>query len=710
MKILFLTDKLCLGGAESHIFDLMQELRKRGHTVELGCDSGEGWERFLHSQMTLHHLPFCTNTVIAGINLYRLLKRGNYDIVHSHARRPAFFAEPLCRMLRIPFVTTAHWVFRADGWRGRFSRWGNATFAVSEDIADYLKTAYGLGRERITILPNGVDIARFTAPVCRETGKILHISRLDSDRADMAKALLCIAPKLAKHAESLTVVGGGDCYEMLKEQADRVNCQLGRRFVHMTGAQEDVLPYLRESDIFVGVSRAALEAMACGLAVVLGGNEGYFGRLMTEEERRRATLGNFCCRDGGAIEKERLLYDICAFLQDPATARKTGDENRRYVEVHHSAADMANRALEVYRRFVPPKKQPLRALLAGYCGFGNLGDDAILWGLISSLREAGITDIAVLSQDAKKSARTFGVCCISRSDSYGIEKALTEADIFILGGGNLLQNETSNRSLYYYTQLLFRAKRAGCYTVLRGGIGKLTGRWAHRRTARALCACDMLFLRTPNDVKRAAFLLRGKRPPTFLVPDEVFFMPKGEDVSLSFSLAKGKLLLLCVRGNTPDSQGIRETAELCQVLQRKYGLQTAVYAMHPDADTVTARTCANAISGAALLPALSPTEFLALSECCALIISARLHPLIFAARCKTPAIGFSDSGKTDDFFDFMQDAAPSLPLTRLPLGWNTALAGGVLMRAAESLLDGAAAKDKNLHFSLSDFVELSTYL
>lgn len=690
MKILFLTDKLMLGGAETHIFDLMRELEKRGHTVELGCDGGDGRQRFIDANFRLRYLPFATKPLRAAGLLYELILREKYDLVHSHARRASFFAAPICRRRKIPFLTTAHWVFRADGWRGRFTRWGDATFAVSEDIRDYLKESYGLGAERITVLPNGVDTAHFATHGCPETGKIVHISRLDSDRADMAKALLSLAPDLAAHAKKLTVVGGGECFGDLKRMADEVNRRLGREFVEMTGARADVLPYLYESNIFVGVSRAALEAMSCGLAVVLGGNEGYLGPLVTKQGRERAALGNFCCRGADAIKADRLLSDLVTFLDAPAYANATGQENAAFVRACHTTEQMADGVEAVYRKFVSSEAHPTRVLLAGYCGFGNLGDEAILWGMLSDLRNAGFTEITVLSANPQKTERQFGVRCISREDPSAIDKALAETDIFVLGGGNLLQNETSNRSLYYYTQLLFRAKRAGCYTVLRGGIGGLSGAWARKRARSALLACDLLLLRTPNDIKRARQLLKKEQIPIRLVPDEVLFLPSVPETDGSVD-RKRRLILLCTRGSTPSPEGIRETAALCKRLEEEHGLYTAVYAMHPSADEDTARRLAEEIRGATLLPTLSPTEFLALAKSCALIISARLHPLIFAARCGTPAIGFSDGGKTDDFFDFMCEEAPDLSLTRLPLGWDASLAGGVLGRAAEGILVAPSA-------------------
>ena len=59
----------------------------------------------------------------------------------------------------------------------------------------------------------------------------------------------------------------------------------------MTGARTDINELVSVADVFVGVSRAALEAMAAGKTVIVAGNEGYIG-LFGEDKLAMAQENN----------------------------------------------------------------------------------------------------------------------------------------------------------------------------------------------------------------------------------------------------------------------------------------------------------------------------------------------------------------------------------------------------------------------------------
>ena len=87
--------------------------------------------------------------------------------------------------------------------------------------------------------------------------------------------------------------GGGNVFDQLRARAGQINEQLGRQVVTMTGARTDINGIVAAGDVFVGVSRAALEAMAAAKPVIVAGNEGYQG-LFGPDKLAEAMLGNFC--------------------------------------------------------------------------------------------------------------------------------------------------------------------------------------------------------------------------------------------------------------------------------------------------------------------------------------------------------------------------------------------------------------------------------
>ena len=90
---------------------------------------------------------------------------------------------------------------------------------------------------------------------------VSYVSRMDADRAMVARQLIEIAPQLDRLVPGvqLLIAGGGNVFQELKEKADKVNADLGRKCVIMTGPRTDINRIVAAGEVFVGVSRAALE-------------------------------------------------------------------------------------------------------------------------------------------------------------------------------------------------------------------------------------------------------------------------------------------------------------------------------------------------------------------------------------------------------------------------------------------------------------------
>lgn len=687
MNILMLTDRLALGGAETHIFELSRILRKRGHSVSLASAGGEAAALFHRAGIPLYTLPLARRDPLslarATPGLFRLLRQGHFDLVHGHARLPNALAAPLCRRLGIPFVTTAHWVFSTQGLRGRMSAWGDAVIAVSEDIRQYLSDSYGIDRDRVFLVPNGIDTERFCPPsLPKEGGRLIHVSRLDEGRAACARALLRIAPQLAGAAESLTVVGDGNAFAELAQQAREVNEGLGRPFVHLLGARTDVADLLRKADIFIGVSRAALEAMACGCAVVAAGDEGCLS-VLDEERLPRAAEGNFCCRGAPPLRDGALLAAIKELLGDRTRQKKASEAGLSYVRKHFSAEKMADATEAAYRSLGVGKRTHGAVALCGYYGAGNLGDDAALSGILAGLRRDAFSPLTLITNRPRETARRFGTRAVSRKDLSAIEHTLYAADLFLLGGGNLLQNETSDRSLFYYTHLVHMAKRAGCRIILRGGIGPLYTPKARRRAARALREADLCFLRTPADISRARDLLGGEAPKALsLLPDEALYLTPASPARMALCGLREdgqRYLVLALRGGRMAPDSLARLCRACGKIAAQHGLCPVTVAMHPTQDERTAREAA-ALMGGRYQEPLSPAETVAFFKRASLVVSDRLHALIFAIVAGCAALTAADGGKIDDLSAFVtacegerpSESSPLLTLLRGTLALATA--------------------------------------
>ncbi len=552
LSVCLLTSSFDIGGAETHILTLAETLVRMGHKVTVVSSGGVYEKRaegcFRHVRLPLNkksRFLFCL------FSLRRLFRRERFDVIHSHARFPSL----LCKLLGVRFVSTAHWVFSNRFPLGALSFWGEGVLAVSEDIRSYLEKKHGMPAGDVLVTVNGIDTERFFADK-KEDGpyRICHASRLDGDRSLVA-FLLCEAVEklLPRFAFSLTIVGGGEDFYKIKELADSVNARARRAVIEMAGATDAVEEYLASADIFVGVSRAALEGMAAECAVILAGNEGYLSSF-SPRNAEEAESTNFCCRGARLASADALVHDLGAFLSLPKEAlREQGKENRAYVKQKYSAERMAKDALTLYER---AKKK--KAVLCGYYGFGNVGDALMHRALSSRLHREGYTEILTLSSKR-----------ISLSSLYAIWQGY---DLF-LGGGNLLQDESSTRSLQFYLFLMrFALWRHASVSLLSSGIGPLSKK-GEERVCPLLSRAEITEWRTGGDHAYAKSL--GAKNAV-----------KGSDAVLELPLglakAKGSYALLCFRKPKSKKEG-KLLISFLSHLQSIYGKERLLfYAMHPN--------------------------------------------------------------------------------------------------------------------------------
>lgn len=159
----------------------------------------------------------------------------------------------------------------------------------------------------------------------------------------------------------------------------------------------------------------------------------------------------------------------------------------------------------------------MRAVLCGYYGLGNGGDEALLATLLQMLPPS-VTPV-VLSGSPAETAQRYGVEAVPRKALGPVIKALRGADALILGGGSLLQDATSLQNPLYYSGLLVLAQWLGLKTIAWGqGIGPLNHPLSQGVGRYALGHCNAVSVR---DHGSAAWLARWQ-VPSMQAPDPVW--------------------------------------------------------------------------------------------------------------------------------------------------------------------------------------------
>ncbi len=141
-----------------------------------------------------------------------------------------------------------------------------------------------------------------------------------------------------------------------------------------------------------------------------------------------------------------------------------------------------------------------KILVSGYYGFHNIGDESILQAVVENLNERlDDIEITVLSKDPEKTAEKYGIKAVDRKSFKDILKAIKNCDMLISGGGSLLQDVTSKRSILYYLAIIKLAQMCGKKTFIYSqGIGPINSEFNRKLTRKILDKTDGIVVRDEN--------------------------------------------------------------------------------------------------------------------------------------------------------------------------------------------------------------------
>lgn len=677
-KILMATMGLDIGGAETHIVELAKELKKRGYDVIIASNGGVYVPEVEAAGIRHYCVPMNRRKVFAIWKSYRLMKqiieKERPDIVHAHARIPGFICGKLHKKMKFHFVTTAHWVFDTSGILKYISNWGQKTVSVSDDIKQYLMDNYGIAPENIFVTINGIDTDKFSPQnrgekVLAEFGLdsskpiISYVSRMDEDRALVARHLIEIAPQLSNEIPGvqLLIAGGGNVFDELNEKAKKINEQLGRTCITMTGPRTDINDIVAVGDLFVGVSRAALEAMAAAKPVIVAGNEGYVG-LFSQQHLAVAQEGNFCCRGCQASSPQLLFDDIVRFFHDLSVEEKAslGNYGREVIFEYYSVARMADDCLKAYDAVLAEDSKK-RVLISGYYGFGNSGDEAILQAVYANIQSVmdGNVEISVLSNEPEETRRRYGYHTTHRFHFRSVLQAIRKCDVLVSGGGSLLQDRTSTRSLLYYLSIIYLSELMGKKVMLyANGIGPVRKKNNRRLVRWLLNKADIITLRDENSAKELRNMgVINKR--LYVTGDPVFTMdPPPKKYAKSVLERCGMpsdvpFVVVSVRNWAGRNDLCEKMAALCDEIFQKYHKNILFVPMQiPHDINISREVIAIMNSPACILDQqVTSEELMSVIGAADFVIAMRLHTLIFAAHMDVPFMGLVYDPKIRYYID-----------------------------------------------------------
>lgn len=159
-----------------------------------------------------------------------------------------------------------------------------------------------------------------------------------------------------------------------------------------------------------------------------------------------------------------------------------------------------------------------KVVVSGYYGFDNFGDDAILYVLCENLKRMN-AEVCVLSSNPSKTSQEYSVSSIKNFNVKAVINKIREADVLISGGGSLLQDVTSFKSLLYYLFVIYTAlffKKD--VVIFAQGIGPLNNKISKLLVKFAIEKSKIVMVRDEKSLE----MLNQWKIPAKLVNDPVF--------------------------------------------------------------------------------------------------------------------------------------------------------------------------------------------
>ncbi|MFH0702900.1 MAG: polysaccharide pyruvyl transferase CsaB [bacterium] len=181
-----------------------------------------------------------------------------------------------------------------------------------------------------------------------------------------------------------------------------------------------------------------------------------------------------------------------------------------------------------------------KILISGYYGFDNFGDEAILYALVSEIKKnINNSKITAISNNPDKTSKNHNINSIYKFDFKKNFYEMKNADLFISGGGSLLQDVTSFKSLLYYLSLIFLAKILNKKIYIYAqGIGPVKSKLGRILTGFTLKKVDLI---TVRDKESSDFLKVLGVKNSIITTDSAWGIDKNIKHKEKFIITKEKL-------------------------------------------------------------------------------------------------------------------------------------------------------------------------
>ena len=345
----------------------------------------------------------------------------------------------------------------------------------------------------------------------------------------------------------------------------------------------------------------------------------------------------------------------------------------------------------------------MRALLSGYYGKGNGGDEALLATLLQMLPPS-VTPV-VLSGDREMTEQSYGVESVERMEFLPVFQALRSCDAFIWGGGSLIQDATSAISPFYYGTMMATAQKMGLKTIAWGqGIGPLqrsSTRWLAKR---CFAGCSQVSVRD----RASSALLSKWQVPHILAPDPVWALASKPVTELE-NLPTPRVAITLRSHLLLTRDRLNNLVQALVEFQQITGTFIILLPFQPSHDLAIAQVMRSALQENSKIISLKDPQVLkGVFRHVEMAIGMRLHSLIMGASEGCPCFALSYDPKINRLMEDLD--MPGWDLATLPddpqficQTWVKYFTSNKPLSSEKisSLVNGASRHQKILHTALN---------
>ena len=682
MKIFHVAGGGDRGGAKTHILALCSQLKERYDLTLVSLRSGDFSDSAQAAGIRTRTL-FSWFVPYDYFRLIRLVRAEKPDIVHCHGAKANIAGLLVKLFCGVTVITTVHSDYQLDymnsaakrytigAMNGRALRHLDYYVTVSELFKNML-ISRGFDPHKCMSIYNGLDFEEKASPFDRNAW--LKASGIDYEEGDVVLGILArltpvkdIPTLLRAFAKArqgnprlkLLIGGDGEDTEALKSLANQL--KLGKS-VSFMGWVTDVPHFFAACDIDVLCSisesfpYSILEGIREGCAVITS-DVGGMSRLIDHGEN-------------GYIFQPR---DVDAFADHILELGLDEDKRRRFAarlydkaSALYSLKSMADTQSRIYEDIARLSRVPKRreVLICGAYGKGNSGDEAILRAIIASMRAIDpLIPLTVMTRKPEETRLQYGVRAIYTFDVPLFLRAARRTKLFINGGGSLIQDSTSSRSLYYYLFTIWAARCCGAKVLMYGcGIGHVA-RSVNRRLARLVLDRSDHVITLRDAISRQELQDMGiTRPDVRDSADPALSLEPADDQVARDYLRRhgldpeGRYICFSLRP-WKDFDNYAPFAEAADYARERYGLETVFMPIEDPTDVAPSELTARMMHyGSHLLPAPPQVELtMAVLRRMQLMCAMRLHALVFSAAANTPFIAVSYDIKVQSFMEYVHN-------------------------------------------------------